>query len=325
MGFSEKDLVDYISTEIVPKEAMMQLNTLLFKELREYCIACEDDRMICVLSPMCPKRILLKVRFEANAGFEDLPKFCYSQAVNNIRRYLNKNTTLYTPQDELIYNKDFIDIMFPRQYKNIIENYNKDLGKLHEILGKSKVPAVHLDFHHGDRQIFDKIFQKDKLIREGTFIYDFFGQFLLTWFDSAIFISDFKTDMTIVNAKEDIIKDLQIIDLVFHVYSAEQNIDGFTTLSSKNQISLIMKIPYDQVHVMHFQEDSSYFGDLIEILQNYFFEIEISMDSQNFLVISLVYQNLGHFLKQNQLDSLTYDKIHQLLKRVNGLRVLKTP
>ena len=94
MVFSEKDLVDYISTDIVPKEAMMQLNKLLFKELREYCLECEDDRMICVLSPQCPKRILLKVRIEANAGFEDLPQFCYSQAVNNIRRYLNKNTTL---------------------------------------------------------------------------------------------------------------------------------------------------------------------------------------------------------------------------------------
>ncbi|MHA1675011.1 MAG: hypothetical protein ACTSYI_15450 [Promethearchaeota archaeon] len=323
MVFSEKDLVDYISTDIVPKEAMMQLNRLLFKELKEFCLECEDDRMICVLSPQCPKRILLKVRIEANAGFEDLPQFCYSQAVNNIRRYLNKNTTLYTPQDELIYNKDFIDIMFPRQYKHIIENYNKDIKKLKEIIDKSKVPAVNLDFHHGDRDNFAKIIQKDKLIREGTFIYDFFGQYLLTWFDGAIFISDFKTDITIVNAKDDLIQDLKIIDLVFHTYSAEQNIDGFTTISGENQINLIMKIPYDQIQLEHIQEDSTSFGELIAFLQENFFEIEISIDSQNFLVISLKYQNVSHFLKQNQLDPLTYDKIHKTLQNFNGLRELK--
>ncbi|MHA1611225.1 MAG: hypothetical protein ACTSYU_04160 [Promethearchaeota archaeon] len=325
MVFSEKDLVDYISTDIVPKEAMMQLNRLLFKELREYCLECEDDRMICVLSPQCPKRILLKVRIEANAGFEDLPKFCYSQAVNNIRRYLNKNTTLYTPQDELIYNKDFIDIMYPRQYRNIIQYFNNDLRKLNELISKSKVPAVNLDFHHGDKEIFTKIIQKDKLIREGTFIYYFFGQYLLTWFDGAIFISDFKTDITIVNARDDLIQDLKVIDLVFHTYSAEQDIDGFTTISGENQIDLIMKIPYDQIQLEHIQEDSTYFGDLIAFLDRNFVEIEISIDSQDFLVVSLTYQNVSHFLKQNQLDPLTYDKIHQTLEKFNGLRKVKSP
>lgn len=323
MGFTERDLVNYISTEIVPKEAMMQLNQLLFKELREYCLACEDDRMVCVLSPQCPKRILLKVRIQSGASIDDLPQFCYSQAVNNIRRYLNKNTTLYTPQDELISNKDFIDIMFPRLYKHIIRLYNKDLGELNKIVEKSNVPAVNLDFRHGDRQIFERIIQKDKLIRDGTFIYDVVGNYLLTWFDGAIFLSNFNTDITNVNAKDDIIQDLKIIDIVFHTYSAEQDVDGSTTLKSENQINLEMKIPYSQVHTDNLQDDSTSFAELIEFLLPNFFEVEISLDKQEFLVISLKYQNLSHFLKQNQLQPLTYDRLHLILQKVNGLRQLK--
>ena len=72
MVFSESDLIDYVQSPSIPPEAMAQLNKLLFKELREYCDICEDDRMTCVLSPMCPKRVLLKVRIESGAKIEDI-------------------------------------------------------------------------------------------------------------------------------------------------------------------------------------------------------------------------------------------------------------
>ncbi|MCF2140424.1 MAG: hypothetical protein K9W44_10270 [Candidatus Lokiarchaeota archaeon] len=320
MVFNVQDLVNYISTDIVPPEAMMQLNQLLFKELREYCLACEDDRMICVLSPQCPKRILLKVRLQAGAGYEDLPQFCYSQAVNNIRRYLNKNTTLYTPQDELIYNKDFLDIMFPRMYKNIIKYYKTDIKKLHELIQNSKIPAVNLDFRYGDREIFDRIIHKDKVIREGTFLYDIVGPHIITWFEGAIFISDFTTDLTIVNAKEDIIKDLSIIDLVFHTYCAEMDLEGVSIVSGEHQINLIIKIPFNQVHSDNISEETQFFIKFFEFLQENYFEIELAEDSQDNLTLSLKYQNLNHFLNQNQLHALTYNKIRELLKKFSALR-----
>jgi len=323
MGFSENDLVNYISAGNVPQEAMIQLNSLLFKELKEYCNTCEDDRMICVLSPQCPKRILLKVRLQAGAALEDLPQFCYSQAVNNIKRYLNKNTTLYTPQDELVYNKDFIEIMFPRMYSKIVQQYKTNLAKVHELIGKSKIPAVNLDIRHGDRQIFQKIIARDKVIREGTFIYDFSGEFLIIWFERAIFISNFLTDITIVNAKEDIIQDLRIIDLVFHTYCAEMDISGTTTLNSEHQISLIMKIPFDQIQAEYLTLESSRFSEIIAILEKYFFMVGVATDSQNNLVISLKYQNIGHFLKRNLLSPLNYYTIYQIVSRINGLRIAK--
>ncbi|MHA1776599.1 MAG: hypothetical protein DRO88_00650 [Promethearchaeia archaeon] len=320
MVFDVKDLVDYISTDIIPPEAMIQLNKLLFKELHEYCMVCEDDRMVCVLSPQCPKRILLKVRLQAGANYEDLPKFCYSQAVNNIKRYLNKNTTLYTPQDEPIFNNDFIEIMFPKMQKKFNQYFNKEPSKLHEIISKSKIPAVNLDFRYGDRAIFDRIISKDKVIKEGTFLYDIVGPLMIIWFEGAIFISDFTTNLTIVNAKDDIIVNLRIIDIVFHTYCAEMDIEGITIVSGEHQITLIMKIPFNQVSPDYLQEDSTFFLEFFEFLQQNYFEIELAEDERKNLTITLKYQNLNHFLKQNNLQFLTYGQIRQLLTYVNNLR-----
>ena len=147
MGFSEEDLVNYFSKgeNYVPKEAMKKLNQLLFKELGEYCQICEEDRMICVLSPMCPRRILLKVRIQSGASKDDLPKFCYSQAVNNLKRYMKKLTSLYKPVDELVYNKDFIDIMFPKLYDKFVSYFNTDIDRIHQLIENSKVPAEKFD------------------------------------------------------------------------------------------------------------------------------------------------------------------------------------
>jgi hypothetical protein len=320
MTFREEDLVKYISKAIVPKEAMMQLNQLLFKELREFCDICEDDRMICVLSPQCPKRILLKVRIQSGAKLEDLPKFCYSQAVNNIKRYLNKNTTLYTPKDELIYNPDFLDAIFPRLQKKILKHFQKDKKLVHEIIKQSKVPAVHLDIHHADRDIFNKIRNKDKLIREGTFIYDIVGEFLLVWFEGNIFICNFRTGITNINAQEDLIEDLHIINLVFHIYCSENNIVGQTTLNSDNQMTLTMKIPFTQILESRKDPAEEYFQKLLSFLQEYFFEISISLDDQSNLAVSMHYKNIDTFLTRTGLKGLTYNTIQRIVESLDGLR-----
>ena len=320
MPFTEEDLVKYYSRSTIPKEAMVQLNQLLFKELREYCDICEEDRMICVLSPQCPKRILLKVRIQSGAQLEDLPKFCYSQAVNNIKRYINKNTTLYAPRDEIIYNADFIDILFPRLQKKILANYRKDLNVVHADIDKSKVPAVHIDIHHSDRDTFAKIKRKDKLIREGTFIYDIIGEFLLVWYEEAIFLSNFKTGTSIVNARKDPILDLKIIDIIFHTYFSEFDILGFTTLNSENQMTLIMNIPFSQILEENKDPEKGYFYSLIHFLQDYFFEISLSIDAQENFVLSLQYHNTGQTYRTFKYQNLTYDIIHQIVQKFDSFR-----
>ena len=261
MAFGVNDLVKYISSgpHVVPSDAMTQLNQLLFKELDEYCAACEDDRMICVLSPMCPRRILLKVRLQAGAEQEDIPKFCYEQSVNNVKRFFAKRTTLYKPQDELIYIKQFIDLMFPRLYKHFMTYINTNITRLHEIIENSKIPAVNLDFRNVDRDMFKKIIRKDKMIKEGSFIYDISGEYLILWYEKIISIVNFRNNIAIVNARNDFIQHLKLIDLVFHIYCAENDIVGFTRLKGDHEMTFLMKIPYDQINVEWFNSDRTYF------------------------------------------------------------------
>lgn len=324
MGFSEEDLVNYFSKGkyYVPKEAMKKLNQLLFKELGEYCQICEEDRMICVLSPMCPKRILLKVRIQSGASKDDLPKFCYSQAVNNIKRYMKKLTTLYQPVDELVYNKDFIDIMFPKLYDKFVTYFNTDIDRIHQLIENSKVPAERFDITSLDNQIFRKIINQNKLIREGTFIYYISGNLLLIWYEDAIFISNFSeySNLTICNAKNDVIINLKIIELVFKIYCAQHGIIGSSILNSQNQIYLEMKIPMMPISQDLFDEKSSNIPDIIQFMQEYFSKIHISQDSDNIMKFSVIYQNVEHFLKRNKLKHLTYKSIHSMIKKIDGLK-----
>ena len=324
MGFIEEDLINYFSKGkyYVPKEAMKKLNQLLFKELGEYCQICEEDRMICVLSPMCPRRILLKVRIQSGAIKDDLPKFCYSQAVNNLKRYMKKLTTLYKPLDEIVYNKDFIDIMFPKLYDRFLSYFNEDIDKIHYLIEQSKVPAEKFDIYNLDNQIFRKIINQNKLIREGTFIYHISENLLLIWYEDAIFISDFSenSNLSICNAKHDVIVNLKIIEMVFQIYCAQFGIIGRSILDSPNQIFLEMKIPISQISQDLLNNESSFFSELIKFLQEFFSEIQISQDSENFMKVSIIYQNVEHFLKRNNLKPLTYDSIQSMIKKINGLK-----
>ena len=324
MSFGEEDLIRYVSKgkDYVPEEAMKKLNQLLFKELGEYCQICEEDRMICVLSPMCPRRILLKVRIQSGAGKDDLPKFCYSQAVNNLKRYIKKLTSLYKPVDELVYNKDFIDIMFPKLYDKFVSYFNTDIDRIHLLIENSKVPAEKFDIYNLDNQIFRKIINQNKLIREGTFIYHISENLLLIWYDEAIFISEFsdKSNLTICNAKHDVIINLKIIEAVFQIYCAQYGIIGHSILDSPNQISLEMKIPISQISEDLLIDESSFFSDLIQFMKEFFSEIQISKDSDDFMRFSIIYQNVEHFLKRNNLKPLTYNSIKSMIEKLNELK-----
>ena len=82
----------------------------------------------------------------------------------------------------------------------------------------------------------------------GTFIYDISGEFLIVWYEGMISISNFVNNISIVNAKEDFIQNLKIIDLVFHIYCAENDIIGLTHLKGDHLLTLMMKLGLDQIH-----------------------------------------------------------------------------
>jgi hypothetical protein len=64
----------------------------LAKELIELheakCSACQEDRLSCTVRPRCMNRNFLNALIEIGVKPQDLPSFCYSQYLEQIRRYI---------------------------------------------------------------------------------------------------------------------------------------------------------------------------------------------------------------------------------------------
>ncbi len=64
----------------------------LAKELIELhekkCSACQEDRLSCAVRPRCMNRNFLNALIEIGVKPRDLPKFCYSQYLEQIRRFI---------------------------------------------------------------------------------------------------------------------------------------------------------------------------------------------------------------------------------------------
>jgi hypothetical protein len=321
MGFSEEKLAEYLirgKMRSPQKTAMNWLKQLLFKEINEYCAACEGDRMLCVMSPKCTERILLKVRMQADATPDQLPRFCYSQSLNNLKRYLEKKTTLYQPVDVWIYAQDYIDVVFPKLKIQTFKQNLKNPKEIHNAIRKSNVPAVYFDLKNIDAQMFRRIIERDKMIKEGTFLYDLRDTFLLIWYEKQISITDFETNITVCNAAYDIIEKLTIVDMVFQIYCAEFNINHHTTYKSENEILLSMNVPFKDLKE-DIEKNLAFLDEFIKFLQNYFFEIHINLDPNNNFVVSVSYQNVEKLLDRIGLIFITYDGIRQIISNFFNL------
>ncbi len=183
------------------------IHELLVEKINEYCRNCENERMTCVLSPACFQRFLLDLRIGGYVEKAHIPSFCYQQSLLNFRKYLEKKTNLYKPRDTYFYLSDFIPLMFPGIEKQVYENLKeRNYKHLHEIIKKSKVPGIWLK--KNGREILEKIISNDKLIKEGTFLYEGEDRFLVIWREGDLFVIDMNYEFVIVN-----VTDLQLINL----------------------------------------------------------------------------------------------------------------
>jgi len=325
MGFTEDSLAEYIENGKATPQEMSWLKKLLFSELKVYCTNCENDRMLCVLSPACTERILLKVRLQTGGLKEDLPQFCYSQNITNLRRYLEKKTTLYEPMDVLIFNEDFLEILFPGLANKIVKMYDlknleSSIREIHKMIKKTKIPAINFEDKIVDAQLFNRIMERDKMIKEGTFIYQINNNHLLIWFEGVIFLSSFSSGLTICNAKKDLIPDLQLLDIVYHIYCAEQNISGKSKFESENEITMTIEFGLNDIDQDLSSENSPYFVELFESLQSFFYRVNVHVDEKNTLVIVLSYQNVDSLLNRIGLSKITYDALHNIIKKFAKLK-----
>ncbi|GAB4307278.1 MAG: hypothetical protein Kow0069_04690 [Promethearchaeota archaeon] len=93
----------------------------LVEHFADKCRRCQYDRMICAISPMCFRRHWLNVLIKngVKPDEEIFPKFCYSQQVSNVQRYLQKKRTLYPPFDSLMFLEDFLGLVFPHHKRRL--------------------------------------------------------------------------------------------------------------------------------------------------------------------------------------------------------------
>ncbi len=311
----------------IPKEAMGLLAQLLYNELNKYCEECEDDRMTCVLAPMCPERVLLKVRLNSGGQLGDLPQFCYQQYKNNVKRHLEKRTTLYKPIDNILFIEDFFEIFFHKISNKLKKAYlKKDIALIDLTIEESDLPEVKINFPLEDSLIFRKIIQRDKLIKKGTFVYyiDDSRRYMVIWYDSELFVVDFKMGKAVCNAKYDPITDLKLASIVFNMYCAEKNVMGSTETNPEreDELSLTIKIPFSQIYPDKISEDSNDFHELIEFLQSYFFKIKVEHQEKpdNNFVVSLQYSNSPLVQERKGLLRLNYDSLHQLINQIDKLK-----
>ncbi|MFW9769390.1 MAG: hypothetical protein ACFFEM_11265, partial [Candidatus Thorarchaeota archaeon] len=65
-----------------------QLAKELIELHEEKCTACQEDRLSCTVRPRCMNRNFLNALIEIGVSPQDLPSFCYSQYLEQIRRYI---------------------------------------------------------------------------------------------------------------------------------------------------------------------------------------------------------------------------------------------
>lgn len=73
---------------LLDETADKQLAKELIQMHEQKCTECQDDRLRCATRPACKDRNFLNTLIEIGVETEDLPAFCYSQNIEQIRRFI---------------------------------------------------------------------------------------------------------------------------------------------------------------------------------------------------------------------------------------------
>jgi hypothetical protein len=111
-----------------------QIALEMIELLEKKCIECQEDRLSCTVRPACKNRNFLNALIEIGVTPQDLPSFCYSQYLEQIRRYIldNKGREM---EDRRIPIKDLLSTLnvssirhFTTKFKKIWKNFSNAHG-----------------------------------------------------------------------------------------------------------------------------------------------------------------------------------------------------
>jgi hypothetical protein len=146
------DLADRIN--ILNIEADSELAKEMMELYSAKCHACQEDRLSCTVRPACKDRNFLNLLIELGVEPQNLPEFCYSQYLDQVRRYiLDKRGR--GMKDKRLPIKDLLSTLrvssirhFNSKFKKEWENYCKvNENNIMLVAGNGNI--FHFDFERG--------------------------------------------------------------------------------------------------------------------------------------------------------------------------------
>ncbi len=129
--FNELGSIDYVSREFLGL-------------MRQKCYNCNKSRVECAFQPHCENRKYMNVMIEMKVNLNDIPAFCYSQQLRNIKDFLDGKAHLIEPIDYKLFLSDFIELLSIK-LKIESKNYEKLLNEITTKIKnmKGKIYKIH--------------------------------------------------------------------------------------------------------------------------------------------------------------------------------------
>lgn len=139
---------------LLDSSADTQLALELIELHEKKCTVCQEDRLGCTVRPACMNRNYLNALIEIGVNPQDLPGFCYSQHLEQIRRYVleKKGREMI---DRRIPIKDLLSILGVNSIRHFTTKFKKEwkgFSSAHEenvMIVKGDNLIFHFDFARG--------------------------------------------------------------------------------------------------------------------------------------------------------------------------------
>jgi len=185
----KEELADRMS--LLDSAADNQIALELIDLYEKKCAECQEDRLSCTVRPACKNRNFLNALIEIGVKPQDLPSFCYSQYLEQIRRFiLEKKGKEMT--DRRIPVKDLLSTLsvnsirhFTTKFKKVWKNFSSaHEGDLMLVIGDNLIFSF--DFARGIVTLNPK---QDPIIKFKVF--DLYSQIFSSYFGQKSSVRDF--------------------------------------------------------------------------------------------------------------------------------------
>ena len=184
-----------------------QLAKEIIKLYEERCTSCQEDRLGCTVRPACENRNFLNLLIELGVEPQDLPSFCYTQYLDQIRRYILENK-----------GRGMKDRRLP----------------IKDLLSTLRVSSIR---HFTTR--FGKIWTNLSVVRE--------NDTMLVAGEDLSFHFDFATGIVILNPTYHLIQDFEVFKLYVALLSERYQLEAVASDLTANWWNVIITLPGSEV------------------------------------------------------------------------------